>query len=72
MRPVNAWESKVQRLVTETKLTARPDVMNWTVFNLMTDTAVLEQAKTNAVLIDIMRQLELKINAIIARESANA
>ena len=48
------------------------DVMNWTVFNLMTDTAVLEKDKDNAVLIDIMRQLELKINSIIARESANA
>lgn len=48
------------------------NVMAWTVFNLMTDTAVLEQDKTNATLIDIMRQLELKINSIIARESANA
>lgn len=45
MRPVNAWESKVQRLVTETTLTARPDVMTWTVLQLMTDTLVLEQAR---------------------------
>lgn len=58
MRPVNAWESKVQRLVTETTLTARPDVMTWTVFNLMTDIAVLEQDKNNVVLLDIMRQLD--------------
>ena len=48
------------------------DVMTWTVFNLMTDTAVLEQNKSNVVLLDIMRQLELKINSIIARESSNA
>ena len=48
------------------------NVMNWTVFNLMTDTAVLEKDKDNAVLIDIMRQLELKLNSIIARESSNA
>lgn len=47
-------------------------VIEWTVFQLMTDTAVLEKDKDNAVLLDIMRQLELKINAIIARESANA
>ena len=48
------------------------DVMSWTVFQLMTDTAVLEQDKNKAALLDIMRQLELKINSIIARESANA
>ena len=48
------------------------DVIAWTVFQLMTDTAVLEQDKNNAALLDIMRQLELKINSIIARESANA
>lgn len=48
------------------------NVMTWTVFQLMTDIAVMEKAKDNAVLIDIMRQLELKLNSIIARESANA
>ena len=48
------------------------NVMTWTVFQLMTDTAVLEKDKDNAALMDIMRQLELKINSIIARESANA
>ena len=73
MRPVNAWESNVQRLVTETTLTAKPDVMTWTVFNLMTDTAVLEQARNvNDEIKSIMLQLERKLSDIIARESSNA
>ena len=49
------------------------DVMSWTVFQLMTDTAVLEQARyTNDDVKAIMLQLERKLEAIIARESANA
>ena len=42
------------------------DVMTWTVFNLMTDTAVLEQARyTNDDVKAIMLQLERKLEAII-------
>jgi regulatory protein YycH of two-component signal transduction system YycFG len=49
------------------------NVMSWTVFQLMTDTAVLEQARhTNEDVKAIMLQLERKLDAIIARESANA
>ena len=49
------------------------NVMTWTVFNLMTDTAVLEQARyTNDDVKAIMLRLERKLDAIITRESANA
>ena len=47
------------------------NVMSWTVFQLMTDTAVLEQARhTNEDVKAIMLQLERKLDAIIARESS--
>ena len=46
-------------------------VIEWTVFQLMTDTAVLEQARyTNDDVKAIMLQLERKLDAIIARESS--
>lgn len=49
------------------------NAMEWTVFNLMTDTAVLEQARNvNDEIRSIMLQLERKLSDIIARESSNA
>jgi len=41
------------------------DVMSWTVFNLMTDTVVLEQDKRMAEVKAIMLQLERKLEDII-------
>lgn len=71
---MNAWQWKIQQRVNETKLIeggSTMSVLEWTVFNLMTDTAVLEQARyTNDDVKAIMLQLERKLDAIIARESS--
>jgi hypothetical protein len=49
------------------------DVMTWTVFNLMTDTAVLEQDRALADEVWAnLEALEAKLDAIIARESSYA
>ena len=44
------------------------DVMSWTVFNLMTDTAVLEQDRYKDEIREILLQLERKIEDIIERD----
>ena len=49
------------------------NVMTWTVFNLMTDTAVLE--RDNQLAAEVwagLEALERKLDAIIARESSDA
>lgn len=44
------------------------NVMEWTTFNLMTDTAVLEQNRVADEIKSIILQLERKLDAIIERE----
>lgn len=47
--------------------------MEWTVFNLMTDTAILEKDRAlDDEIRELMQQLDAKLDAIIARESSYA
>ena len=70
---MNAWQWKIQQRVNETKLIeggSTMSVMEWTVFNLMTDTAVLEQDRAADEIKAIMLDLSRKLDSIIARESS--
>ena len=70
---MNAWQWKIQQRVNETKLIeggSTMSVMEWTVFNLMTDTAVLEQDRSADEIKAILLDLSRKLDSIIARESS--
>ena len=71
---MNAWQWKIQQRVNETKLIeggSTMSVMEWTVFNLMTDTAVLEQDRAaDEIKAIILLDLSRKLDSIIARESS--
>jgi hypothetical protein len=63
----------ITKLMATIRIGTDMNVMTWTVFNLMTDTAVLEKDRALAEEVwDNLKELEAKLDAIIARESSYA